>query len=126
MLKHANSSMWIQNMRLSLMTLVFAAFTMCSNDGAKIMENGIFQGWTKLVWTATIAAALGGIVVSAVMKYADNVRKTYCQTLAIGKHENSKSGRNRNQLLVAGLTAVISILIGERILTVNLVAAWHL
>ncbi|RCN31405.1 Nucleotide-sugar transporter [Ancylostoma caninum] len=66
--------------------------------------NGIFQGWTKLVWTATVAAALGGIVVSAVMKYADNVRKTYCQTLAIG------------------LTAVISILIGERILTVNLVA----
>ncbi|EYB92260.1 hypothetical protein Y032_0196g1539 [Ancylostoma ceylanicum] len=104
MLKHANSSMWVQNMRLSLMTLVFAAFTMCSNDGAKIMENGFFQGWTKLVWTATVAAAMGGIVVSAVMKYADNVRKTYCQTIAIG------------------LTAVISILIGERILTLNLVA----
>lgn len=33
----------------------------------------------------TVAAAAGGIVVSAVMKYADNVKKTYCQTLAIGK-----------------------------------------
>ncbi|VDP04317.1 unnamed protein product [Heligmosomoides polygyrus] len=46
---------------------------------------GFFQGWTSLVWTMTVAAAAGGIVVSAVMKYADNVKKTYCQTLAIGK-----------------------------------------
>ncbi|KAK6747342.1 hypothetical protein RB195_000505 [Necator americanus] len=103
MLKYANSNMWIQNMRLSIMTLVFATFTMCTNDGAKILEKGIFQGWTSLVWTATISAALGGIVVSAVMKYADNVRKTYCQTIAIG------------------LTAVTSILLGERILTLNLI-----
>ncbi|KHJ95738.1 Nucleotide-sugar transporter [Oesophagostomum dentatum] len=103
MLKHANSNMFVQNMRLSIMTLIFATFTMCSSDGAKIMEKGIFQGWTTLVWTMTVAAALGGIVVSAVMKYADNIRKTYCQTLAIG------------------LTAVISILIGERILSLNLV-----
>ncbi|PIO66786.1 UDP-galactose transporter [Teladorsagia circumcincta] len=80
MLKNVNSNMWIQNIRLSLMTLVFATFTMWSSDGQKIMER-----WTSLVWTMTIAAATSGIVVSAVMKYADNVKKTYCQTLAIGK-----------------------------------------
>ncbi|PIO62831.1 Nucleotide-sugar transporter, partial [Teladorsagia circumcincta] len=96
MLKNVNSNMWIQNIRLSLMTLVFATFTMWSSDGQKIMEKGIFQGWTSLVWTMTVAAATSGIVVSAVMKYADNVKKTYCQTLAIG------------------LTAVTSICLGER------------
>lgn len=58
-------------------------------NSCSIFPDGIFQGWTNLVWTATIAAALGGIVVSAVMKYADNVRKTYCQTLAIGERPNS-------------------------------------
>ncbi|KAK5984606.1 Nucleotide-sugar transporter [Trichostrongylus colubriformis] len=102
MLKNANSSMWIQNIRLSLMTLVFATFTMWSSDGQKIMEKGILQGYTLLVWTMTIAAATSGIVVSAVMKYADNVKKTYCQTLAIG------------------LTAVTSICFGERYLSWSL------
>ncbi|KHJ95737.1 UDP-galactose transporter [Oesophagostomum dentatum] len=108
MLKHGNTDMFIQNIRLSLMTLIFATFTMWTNDGRKIMEKslfgleGIFQGWTTLVCIVTVAAAVGGIVVSAVMKYADNVRKTYCQTIAIG------------------LTAVVSILIGERVLTLNL------
>ncbi|XGW29207.1 hypothetical protein V3C99_008762 [Haemonchus contortus] len=102
MLKNVNSNMWIQNIRLSLMTLVFATFTMWSSDGSKIMEKGIFQGWTYLVWTMTIAAATSGIVVSAVMKYADNIKKTYCQTLAIG------------------LTAVISICLGERNFSLSL------
>ncbi|WKY06008.1 hypothetical protein Q1695_006309 [Nippostrongylus brasiliensis] len=102
MLKNANSNMWIQNIRLSLMTLLFATATMMSSDGEKIIAKGLFQGWTNLVWTMTIAAATGGLVVSAVMKYADNVKKTYCQTLAIG------------------LTAVISICIGERNLSASL------
>uniref|UniRef100_A0A7I4YM90 UDP-galactose transporter n=1 Tax=Haemonchus contortus TaxID=6289 RepID=A0A7I4YM90_HAECO len=102
MLKNVNSNMWIQNIRLSLMTLVFATFTMWSSDGSKIMEKGLFQGWTYLVWTMTIAAATSGIVVSAVMKYADNIKKTYCQTLAIG------------------LTAVISICLGERNFSLSL------
>uniref|UniRef100_W6NF51 Nucleotide-sugar transporter domain containing protein n=1 Tax=Haemonchus contortus TaxID=6289 RepID=W6NF51_HAECO len=102
MLKNVNSNMWIQNIRLSLMTLVFATFTMWSSDGSKIMEKGLFQGWTSLVWTMTIAAATSGIVVSAVMKYADNIKKTYCQTLAIG------------------LTAVISICLGERNFSLSL------
>ncbi|KAK6057003.1 Nucleotide-sugar transporter [Cooperia oncophora] len=102
MLKNVNSNMWIQNIRLSLMTLAFATFTMWSTDGQKIVEKGIFQGWTSLVWTMTVAAATSGIIVSAVMKYADNVKKTYCQTLAIG------------------LTALTSIYLGERNLSWSL------
>jgi UDP-sugar transporter A1/2/3 len=35
------------------------------------------------VWTITLSAALGGFLVSAVMKYADNVQKTYAQSVAI-------------------------------------------
>lgn len=40
--------------------------------------------------------SVGGLAVSAVMKYADNVKKTYCQTIAIG------------------LCALTSISLGER------------
>lgn len=50
-----------------------------------LITDGFFQGWSPLLLLVTILTALGGILVSLVMKYACNVRKTYCQTLAIGQ-----------------------------------------
>ncbi|CAI4225938.1 unnamed protein product [Auanema sp. JU1783] len=96
-LKDPTSDMWVQNLRLSLMTLAFSLATMIISDGEKIKQGGLFQGWTDLVWLITILNAFGGLTTSLVIKYADNVKKTYCQTIAIG------------------ITAVISIMIGERV-----------
>ncbi|KAF8375521.1 nstp-8 [Pristionchus pacificus] len=82
-LKESKTDVWIQNIRLALLTIPFSFITMMVTDGKKIIENGFFQGWSPLLLLVTILTALGGILVSLVMKYACNVRKTYCQTLAI-------------------------------------------
>lgn len=37
-----------------------------------------------MVWLVTFLNAFGGLVVAVVIKYADNIKKTYCQTMAIG------------------------------------------
>ncbi|PAV60572.1 hypothetical protein WR25_23133 [Diploscapter pachys] len=95
-LKKYKTDMWTQNIRLGLLTLVFATFTMIASDAGAIAVGGLFQGWTWLVWLVTVLNSIGGLAVSMVMKYADNVKKTYCQTIAIG------------------LTAVISIFLGDR------------
>lgn len=42
-----------------------------------------------MVWLVTILNSVGGLCISLVMKYADNVMKTYCQSIAIGKCENA-------------------------------------
>ncbi|CAD6194238.1 unnamed protein product [Caenorhabditis auriculariae] len=102
MLKDASADVWIQNIRLSLLTLIFAALTMVVSDFTKIIDDGFFQGWTSIVWLVTVLNSVGGICVSIVMKYADNVKKTYCQSIAIG------------------LTALISIFLGERTSTAML------
>lgn len=51
MLKNVSSSMWIQNIRLSLMTLVFAALTMWTTDGAKILEG---RALAKFAWSVPL------------------------------------------------------------------------
>ncbi len=52
-------------------------------DRYNFSPDGLFYGWDWLVLLITILSALGGLVVSAVVKYADNVKKTYCQSIAI-------------------------------------------
>ncbi|CAJ0579546.1 unnamed protein product, partial [Mesorhabditis spiculigera] len=104
MLKKSSVDVWMQNIRLSMLTAPFAFATMFASDFSKIQEGGFFQGWTPLVWLMTILNAFGGLVVSIVMKYADNVKKTYCQTVAIG------------------LTALLSVYLGDVLLSLQLTA----
>ncbi|CAI2350066.1 unnamed protein product [Caenorhabditis sp. 36 PRJEB53466] len=103
MLKNSSADVWIQNIRLSILTLIFAGITMLTTDGEAILEGNMFTGWSNMVWLVTILNSVGGLCISLVMKYADNVMKTYCQSIAIG------------------LTSLVSIFLGERLLTVYLV-----
>lgn len=63
----------------------------------------MFFGWNWIVWFVTIGNSIVGLCISLVMKYADNVMKTYCQSLAIG------------------LTAIVSIFLGDRTLSIDLI-----
>ncbi|EGT49394.1 hypothetical protein CAEBREN_06302 [Caenorhabditis brenneri] len=103
MLKNSSADVWIQNIRLSILTLFFAGITMMTTDGEAVFEGRMFEGWSKMVWLVTVLNSIGGLCISLVMKYADNVMKTYCQSIAIG------------------LTSLVSIFLGERLLTVYLV-----
>ncbi|CCD64474.3 Nucleotide Sugar TransPorter family [Caenorhabditis elegans] len=102
MLKNSSADVWIQNIRLSILTLLFAGITMLSKDGDAIITGNIFHGWTWIVWLVTIGNSIGGLCISLVMKYADNVMKTYCQSLAIG------------------FTSIVSICLGDRLLSLYL------
>ena len=37
--------------------------------------SGLFHGFTPLVWTIVVVQAVGGLVVAATIKYADNILK---------------------------------------------------
>merc|ERR1712139_750348 len=52
-------------------------------DGPKIRENGFLQGYSSLVWFVIILQAVGGLVVAAVLKYADNILKCFGNALSI-------------------------------------------
>ena len=52
-------------------------------DSKSIAENGWLQGIDTLALLIVAISALGGLVIAAVMKYADNIIKCYATSIAI-------------------------------------------
>uniref|UniRef100_A0A8R1DYX1 UDP-galactose transporter n=1 Tax=Caenorhabditis japonica TaxID=281687 RepID=A0A8R1DYX1_CAEJA len=82
-LKSSNSSIWVQNIRLSLIGLPISFISMWYYDWNEISEQGAFRGWDIVVVCLTATNSIGGILISVVMKYADNILKAYAQSMAI-------------------------------------------
>nr|CAD2201170.1 unnamed protein product [Meloidogyne enterolobii] len=94
-LKQSSCDIWMQNIRISLITLPFALLTIV-NDADKIQKRGgFFAGWTWRLWLIVLSSSANGLIVAFVVKYADNIKKSYCQTVALGG------------------TALLSILLGD-------------
>mmetsp|Transcript_51723 Transcript_51723/g.150193 ORF Transcript_51723/g.150193 Transcript_51723/m.150193 type:complete len:356 (-) Transcript_51723:69-1136(-) len=82
-LKQSNTSLWVRNVQLALSGSVFAALIALRADGPAIHRDGFFQGYGALVWAVVACQALGGLLVAAVMKYADNILKCFGCAVAI-------------------------------------------
>lgn len=75
-------SIWMRNVQLGLFSLPQAASLMAA-DAAIIQASGALVGFDLLAWSVVTLKALGGLLVAAVVKYADNVLKTYATAIAI-------------------------------------------
>jgi UDP-sugar transporter A1/2/3 len=52
-------------------------------DGAKVEKTGLFQGYDKLVVAIVFMSALGGLLIAAVIAYADNIIKGFSVSISI-------------------------------------------
>merc|ERR1711920_838323 len=52
-------------------------------DGDKIRKDGFMQGYDGLVWGVILLQAVDGLVVAAVLKYADNILKCFGNAVSI-------------------------------------------
>uniref|UniRef100_H2LH00 Solute carrier family 35 member A3a n=1 Tax=Oryzias latipes TaxID=8090 RepID=H2LH00_ORYLA len=82
-LKESKQSVWIRNIQLGMFGLVFGLFGMLAYDGERVREAGMFQGYSTVTWTVVALQALGGLVIAAVIKYADNILKGFATSLSI-------------------------------------------
>lgn len=76
-------SVWAKNVQLSTFALVIALTTAFLKDHAAILQNGFFQGYSPLVVLVITLEAGGGLVVAAVIKYADNILKSFATAVSI-------------------------------------------
>ncbi|VDK20151.1 unnamed protein product [Anisakis simplex] len=83
MLKQSDVNIWMQNIRLSLISIPISAVSVLLNDHNRIAEGNTFRGFDTLVWILTFTNSLGGLLISIVIKYADNILKAYAQSAAI-------------------------------------------
>ncbi|XP_056598273.1 solute carrier family 35 member A3b [Triplophysa dalaica] len=82
-LKETKQSVWVRNIQLGLFGLIFGLVGVFVYDGERVQVNGLFQGYNMLTWTVVALQALGGLVIAAVIKYADNILKGFTTSISI-------------------------------------------
>ncbi|XP_037087439.1 UDP-N-acetylglucosamine transporter-like [Pollicipes pollicipes] len=73
----------VRNVQLAVFSVPFSAAAVVLNDGAAIARLGFFCGYTRYTWTVVVLQALGGLAVSATVKYADNILKGFATSISI-------------------------------------------
>ncbi|KAG0184061.1 hypothetical protein DFQ28_000213 [Apophysomyces sp. BC1034] len=81
-LKSSSTSMWVRNIQLGICGAAFS-FVGVLGDWPLIQKGGIFQGYSCITWLVVINQALGGLLVSIVVKYADNILKGFATSVSI-------------------------------------------
>jgi len=82
-MKGSDASLWVRNVQLAVFGIPQAAFFVFTTQRAALESAGLFAGFTPAVWSVVMLRALGGLIVAAVIKYADNIVKTYATAIAI-------------------------------------------
>lgn len=77
-------SLWVRNVQLAFYSMFPALFVgVFYVDGEKIGHNGFFAGYNGTVWITLFLQAIGGMVVSLCVNYADNIAKSFAMSISI-------------------------------------------
>ncbi|XP_022105546.1 UDP-N-acetylglucosamine transporter-like isoform X2 [Acanthaster planci] len=82
-LKGTKQSIWLRNIQLAFFGVLFGLGGVIMNDGEKVRSAGFFQGYNNLTWIVVLFQACGGLIIAAVIKYADNILKGFATSLSI-------------------------------------------
>jgi len=76
-------SVILRNLQLGIFSVMLAGLAVIQQDFRAVHANGLFYGFTPLVWTIVVVQAIGGLVVAATIKYADNILKGFATSISI-------------------------------------------
>ena len=83
LLKSTSKTVVIRNIQLSFYGIITGIIQAFVQDQKIIYTHGFFFGYDAWVWTVILIQALGGLIVAAVVRYADNILKTFATSVAI-------------------------------------------
>ncbi len=76
-------SVWTRNIQLSFYSLFPALFGgIVFKDGHEIAKHGFFEGYNWVVWTVIVFQAVGGVLTSLCINYADNIAKNFATSIS--------------------------------------------
>lgn len=83
LLKGSSTGVWMRNIQLGFFGTIIGYISVYTYDFEKVSDKGFFQGYNNIVWTVISLQALGGLVIAAVIKYADNILKGFATSISI-------------------------------------------
>jgi solute carrier family 35 (UDP-sugar transporter), member A1/2/3 len=82
-LKNKRGSMWSRNLQLSCTSFIIGSLSVLFTKYQTVTTKGLFHGFSPSAVTTVCLQALGGLVVAAVVKYADNIIKAFATSISI-------------------------------------------
>jgi solute carrier family 35 (UDP-sugar transporter), member A1/2/3 len=79
----SKKSLWVQNCIIACYGIVFSYIALFLQDYFEPRVTSFFHGYTSLVCLNLAMQALGGVLVSLVMKYADNILKGFACAIVL-------------------------------------------
>ncbi|KAF6772773.1 hypothetical protein AHF37_08332 [Paragonimus kellicotti] len=83
LLKGSHKSVAVRNIQLSFYGITAGIITVLLKDGEGIYENGFFFAYDGVVWASILTQSLGGLLIAATIRYADNILKGFAPSVAI-------------------------------------------
>lgn len=83
LLKSSHKSVAVRNIQLAFYGVTAGIVTVFVKDGSSISEKGFFHGYDLVVWAAILIQSLGGLLIAATIRYADNILKAFATSIAI-------------------------------------------
>ncbi|VDM35028.1 unnamed protein product [Hydatigera taeniaeformis] len=82
-LKSTQKTIVMRNIQLSICGIFASLAQAYLQDREVISIHGFLFGYDGYVWTVILVQSLGGLLVAAVVRYADNILKTFATSVAI-------------------------------------------
>ena len=82
-LKTTSGTIWERNLQLSAHSIIFGLLFTFIYDGKRVLAEGFFTGYSVVPFLIAFIGAAGGILVAVVMKYADNIIKSFGTAVSI-------------------------------------------
>lgn len=83
LLKGSRTSLWIRNIQMGLPSILLSLFSVVVKDWSNVRTKGFLYGYNWIVVGVVLLQAIGGLVVAVVVKYADNIRKSFATAVSI-------------------------------------------
>jgi UDP-sugar transporter A1/2/3 len=84
-LKGTVATIWERNVQLGSIGVISGLVALVLTPGAvgRVRDEGFLTGYNVIVWTVVALQAFGGLVTAVVVKYADNIIKSFATSFAI-------------------------------------------
>jgi len=84
-LKASPISLWVRNIHLATFSTLIASTAIVTHRRSRtaVLRCGYFAGYGPQAWTYVLTQAVGGLLIGAVVKYADNILKTLATAVTL-------------------------------------------
>jgi len=76
-------SLWLRNMQLAAYSAMIAVASIFITADPIAHKQGLLHGFDRITWAVVLTQSLGGILVAVCIKFADNILRTFAQTVAV-------------------------------------------